>query len=122
MVLCRSTNHGWASDVDLLNASIEIGAGRNGLSKRVHVDTIVQAHVGEQFKGRVFTFYDMGFNGAFVTAGVLAAFVLPPTGLSMVAFLGIAAGYLACAAWLSAAAHRLGHAAFERGTGGLTAA
>ncbi|WP_040283790.1 MFS transporter [Tessaracoccus massiliensis] len=86
-------------------------------SFKICVDTIVQAHVGEQFKGRVFTFYDMGFNGAFVTAGVLAAFVLPPTGLSMVAFLGIAAGYLACAAWLSAAARRLGHAAFERGTG-----
>ncbi|MFT3888277.1 MAG: MFS transporter [Arachnia sp.] len=91
-------------------------------SFKICVDTIVQAHVDEGFKGRVFTFYDMGFNGAFVLAGAVAAFVLPPTGLSLVAFLGVAAVYLACAAVLATARTRMGAATFERGTEDLTAA
>jgi MFS family permease len=91
-------------------------------SFKICVDTIVQAHVDEGFKGRVFTFYDMAFNGAFVLAGVVAAFVLPPTGLSVVAFLGIAATYLACAGAFVAARNRLGVASFEKGTEDLARA
>ncbi|MBB1482983.1 MFS transporter [Tessaracoccus sp. MC1865] len=89
---------------------------------KVCVDTIVQSHVEEQYKGRVFTFYDMFFNAAFVTAGVVAAFVLPTTGLSTAAFVGIGVGYVACAAVLFGAGARLGHATFERGTEDLTRA
>ena len=59
-------------------------------SFKICVDTIVQAHVDEEYKGRVFTFYDVGFNGAFVLAGLVAVAVLPPGGLSTPAFLGIA--------------------------------
>ena len=90
-------------------------------SFKICVDTIVQAHVDEGFKGRVFTFYDRAFNGAFVLAGVVAAFVLPPTGLSVAAFLGIAATYLACAIAFAIARANLGGAVFERGTEDLTA-
>ena len=89
-------------------------------SFKICVDTIVQAHVDEGFKGRVFTFYDMAFNGAFVLAGVVAAFVLPPTGLSVAAFLGIAATYAACAVAFAVARRRLGADTFERGTEDLT--
>ncbi|MDO5677955.1 MAG: MFS transporter [Propionibacteriaceae bacterium] len=89
-------------------------------SFKICVDTIVQAHVDEQFKGRAFTFYDMLFNGAFVTAGVLAAFVLPPSGLSAAAFIGIGLGYVACALIFASSARRLGKAAFEKGTEDLT--
>ncbi|GAA4888450.1 hypothetical protein GCM10025789_00840 [Tessaracoccus lubricantis] len=89
---------------------------------KICVDTIVQSHVDEQFKGRVFTFYDMGFNAAFVAAGVLAAFALPTTGLSAVAFVCVAVAYALCAVWIIAAGARLGHATFERGTEDLTRA
>lgn len=90
-------------------------------SFKICVDTIVQAHVDDQYKGRVFTFYDMAYNGAFVLAGVLAAFVLPSSGLSVVAFVGIALAYAACAAVMVAARRRLGSATFEEGTGSLVA-
>lgn len=90
-------------------------------SFKICVDTIVQAHVDEGYKGRVFTFYDMAFNGAFVLAGVVAAYVLPPTGLSMVAFLGMAATYAVGAVAFLIARGRLGAATFERGTEDLTA-
>lgn len=89
-------------------------------SFKICVDTIVQSHVDEQYKGRAFTFYDMLFNGAFVASGVLAAFVLPETGLSRGAFLGVAGVYLACAVIFAAAAARLGAASFERGTEDLS--
>lgn len=89
-------------------------------SFKICVDTIVQAHVDERYKGRAFTFYDMLFNGAFVAAGVVAAFVLPASGLSRPAFLGIAAAYLACAGFFAWTAARLGPATFEKGTEDLS--
>ncbi len=86
---------------------------------KIAVDTIVQAHVTETFKGRAFTFYDMGFNLALVTSGLVAIVILPPTGLSMAVFVAIALGYLACAAALLAGSARIGPEALERGTGDL---
>ncbi|NHB84879.1 MFS transporter [Tessaracoccus sp. HDW20] len=68
--------------------AISFLVGLSVQSFKICVDTIVQAHVDDRYKGRVFTFYDMAFNGAFVLAGVVAAFVLPPSGLSTAAFLG----------------------------------
>ena len=88
-------------------------------SFKICVDTIVQAGVDERYKGRVFTFYDMGYNGAFVLAGVVAAFVLPAHGISVVAFAGIAVAYALCAAWLVVSRSRLGAATFEKGTESL---
>ena len=90
-------------------------------SFKICVDTIVQAHVDDQYKGRVFTFYDMAFNGAFVLAGVVAAFVLPASGLSVAAFIGIAVAYAACAFAMASARRRLGASTFEEGTESLTA-
>lgn len=90
-------------------------------SFKICVDTIVQAHVEEQYKGRVFTFYDMAFNGAFVLAGVVAGLVLPPTGLAPGVFVAIAVGYGCCLAALVWGSSRLGAATFEKGTEDLTA-
>lgn len=88
-------------------------------SFKICVDTIVQANIDDGFKGRVFTFYDMGYNGAFVLAGVIAAFVLPTDGISWLAFVGIAAAYLLSATWLAISRRRLGAASFEKGTESL---
>ena len=90
-------------------------------SFKVCVDTIVQANIDGRYKGRVFTFYDMGYNGGFVLAGVVAAFVLPADGISVVAFAGIAVAYCLSAAWLAASRSRLGAETFERGTESLVA-
>lgn len=88
-------------------------------SVKICVDTVVQAHVEEQFKGRAFTFYDMAYNAAFVAAGLVAIVALPPTGLSAPAFLAVAAGYLAAAAAMLAGAARLAPGDLERGTADL---
>ena len=44
---------------------------------KICVDTILQREVDDGFRGRVFTVYDMVFNGVFVAAAALAAVVLP---------------------------------------------
>lgn len=90
-------------------------------SYKICADTVVQAHVDEEYKGRAFTFYDVGFNAAFVLAGGAAILVLPPTGLSTAALLGIALAYAACAVVLLAVSARLGRGVLERGTEDLLA-
>jgi MFS family permease len=69
---------------------------------KISVDTLVQETVEDEFRGRVFSFYDTLFNVTFVAAAVVAAFVLPPDGRSHLAVGLIAAGYA-----LTAAAYRL---------------
>ncbi len=64
---------------------------------KVCVDTFVQAGVDDEFRGRVFSLYDVLFNVAFVAAAATAAVVLPDDGRSYATLLSLAAGYLATA-------------------------
>ncbi|NLE98575.1 MAG: MFS transporter [Propionibacterium sp.] len=89
---------------------------------KICVDALVQAHVGEQYKGRAFTFYDMGFNGAYVLAAVVAASTLPPDGFSPAAFAGMTLTYLFLAGLFAWVSTRIGVEDFDRGTGDLRGA
>lgn len=60
---------------------------------KISVDTLVQETVEDEFRGRVFSFYDTLFNITFVAAAVVAAFVLPPDGRSHLVVALIAVGY-----------------------------
>jgi MFS family permease len=62
-------------------------------SSKISVDTLVQETVEDEFRGRVFSFYDTLFNVTFVAAAVVAAMVLPATGKSHAVVLLIAGGY-----------------------------
>lgn len=85
-------------------------------SIKIAVDTVVQAHVEESFKGRVFVIYDVVFNMSIVLAGVLGALLLPATGDSLRVFIGMAVGYFVLAWWFTLRSGRLGGATFNRGT------
>jgi MFS family permease len=61
---------------------------------KICVDTLVQAHVADEFKGRVFVLYDMIFNVALVVAAVIAAVILPADGKSVIILIVMAVGYL----------------------------
>jgi MFS family permease len=61
---------------------------------KICVDTLVQAHVADEFKGRVFVIYDMIFNVVLVVASVIAAVILPADGKSVIIMIIMAAGYL----------------------------
>jgi len=74
---------------------------------KVCVDTIVQESVDDAFRGRVFAFYDIVFNVAFVLACVLAAAALPADGRSYAVLALISVGYTATAAAYARAAIKL---------------
>jgi len=65
--------------------------------------TILQEQVDDDYRGRVFSFYDMTFNVTFVAGAALAAAFMPSTGRAPVIIALIAAGYLvaAVAYWLA---------------------
>ena len=108
----------WPSMWVLFIASFFIGLGVQ--SFKICIDTVVQAHVDERYKGRVFTFYDVGFNFAFVLAAVIAALTLPDTGIDALGFGVMALGYAALAVAFAVVARNIGSATFEKGTEDLT--
>ncbi len=78
--------------VPLLVAAFLLGLTAQGI--KICVDTLVQAHVADEFKGRVFVIYDIIFNVALVVASVIAALILPANGKSVMILIIMAAGYL----------------------------
>jgi MFS family permease len=74
---------------------------------KICVDTIVQTSVDDAFRGRVFSFYDVIFNIAFVSAAAFGAAALPTDGNSPTVYAVIAAGYLVTALAYARATRRL---------------
>jgi len=66
--------------------------------------TILQEEVGDAYRGRVFAFYDMMFNAAYVAGAALSAAIMPATGHSPLLVVLVAAGFavVAAAYWLAA--------------------
>lgn len=75
-------------------------------SSKICVDTIVQETVEDDFRGRVFSFYDMLFNVTFVAAATAGAIILPISGKSYAVLVLIATGYAASALGYAAASRR----------------
>ena len=68
-----------------------VGVAAQG--SKICVDTIVQESVDDAFRGRVFSFYDVIFNIAFVSAAAFGALALPADGYSPAVYAVIAIGY-----------------------------
>jgi predicted MFS family arabinose efflux permease len=68
---------------------------------KVTVDTLVQRHVDDAFRGRVFSVYDVLFNATFVLGAALAAALVPPSGVSVAVVGAMALAFLALSgAWV----------------------
>jgi len=76
----------------LLVSAFFLGVASQGI--KICVDTFVQTHVDDAYRGRVFSLYDVIFNVAFVAAAGVAAAVLPPDGKSYAVVAAISVGYL----------------------------
>lgn len=85
-------------------------------SIKVCVDTIVQAHVSDVYRGRVFVLYDMMFNTTLVLGTVVAALLVPETGLWLPTYIGMAVVFALTAAVFGRASARLGDEVFNAGT------
>ncbi len=62
-------------------------------ASKICVDTLLQETVTDDYRGRVFSFYDTLFNVSFVAAAAAAAALLPSDGKSYLALGLIAGGY-----------------------------
>ncbi|MFC4530853.1 MFS transporter [Sphaerisporangium dianthi] len=71
--------------------------GVTGQSVKICADTIVQRDVEDAYLGRVFSIYDMLFNGMLVLAAVAAASLLPANGKSYPVLLIASIGYVVSA-------------------------
>ena len=98
----------------LVVASFMLGLGAQSL--KICTDTLVQAHIDDTYKGRVFVIYDMVFNAALSIAAVIAALILPANGVSVPVFLGLAVAYGVIAVGFAIWSGRIGAELFDRGT------
>jgi MFS family permease len=80
----------------LLVAGFLLGLSAQGV--KICADTLVQLGVDDEFRGRVFSVYDVLFNVAFVGAAAAAAISLPDNGKSYVVLGAVALCYAATAA------------------------
>jgi MFS family permease len=87
------------TEVTLMVAAFLLGLTAQGI--KICVDTLVQAHVADEFKGRVFVIYDMIFNIALVLASVIAAVILPANGKSVLILIIMAVCYLLIGLWFA---------------------
>jgi MFS family permease len=73
-------------------AALVLGFVSQGV--KICVDTTLQERVEDDFRGRVFSVYDTLFNVTFVTALLVGAFALPPSGISSPLLATVGAGYV----------------------------
>lgn len=98
----------------LVVAGLLLGLGSQSL--KICVDTLVQAHVDDDYKGRVFVVYDMIFNTTQVLAAVLAALLLPAGGVSQPVFWACGVVFAVVAVLFAVQSRRIGAELFEHGT------
>ncbi|MFF0213426.1 MFS transporter [Streptomyces vinaceus] len=82
----------------MLAAAFVLGLATQGA--KISTDTAIQSHVDDDFRGRVFSVYDVLFNVAFVSAAAVAALMLPPDGRSVMLIMSVAVLYALTALYL----------------------
>ncbi|WP_327168392.1 MFS transporter [Streptomyces subrutilus] len=79
----------------MLVAAFVLGLATQGA--KIATDTVVQSRVDDEYRGRVFSVYDVLFNVAFVGAAAVASLMLPADGRSPTLILCVSALYAATA-------------------------
>jgi MFS family permease len=82
----------WQTEISLsLTAFLASFFGQN---IKVTNDALVQSKIDDYFRGRVFAVYDVVVNGAIVSGGLIAALLLPTSGLTAKVPLFVSGAYL----------------------------
>ena len=68
--------------------------GMCGQAVKVTNDALVQSQISDEYRGRVFAFYDVATNGMIVSGAIIAALILPTTGKSIILPIFVCAIYL----------------------------
>jgi MFS family permease len=82
----------WQTEVALaVTAFLTAFCGQN---IKVTNDALVQSKIDDYYRGRVFAVYDVVVNGAIVSGGLIAALLLPTSGVTAKVPLFVMAAYL----------------------------
>src|SRR5215469_2388049 len=84
------------SQVGFLIIGFFLGLAGQGIA--ICATTILQEDVGDDYRGRAFSFYDMAFNVLFVIGASVSAVFMPLTGKSAELIAAVAIGYVLAAA------------------------
>jgi len=68
--------------------------GMCGQAVKVTNDALVQSQIADEYRGRVFAFYDVATNSMIVSGAILAALILPTSGKSIILPIFVCAVYL----------------------------
>lgn len=82
-------------------ATVFIAGGAMSCTK-IASDTLIQSAIPDRYRGRAFTVYDIGYNGAFVVAALIPTLIISAVGeLGIIALTGVLslAGGVALAVW-----------------------
>lgn len=79
----------------MMAAAFALGLTTQGA--KIATDTVVQTHVDDGYRGRVFSLYDVAFNVAFVGAAAVSALILPSDGRSPALVIALSLIYAAVA-------------------------
>jgi MFS family permease len=74
--------------------------GLCGQAVKVTNDALVQSKIEDEYRGRVFSFYDVSVNGAIVGGALIAALILPTSGKSIFLPLLICLAYAVTSGYL----------------------
>ena len=74
--------------------------GMCGQAVKVTNDALVQSKIEDEYRGRVFAFYDVAVNGAIVSGALVAALILPTSGRSALMPLLICVAYAMTSGYL----------------------
>jgi MFS family permease len=88
------------TQISFLVIAFCLGLAGQGIA--ICATTILQEQVGDDYRGRAFSFYDMTFNVLFVAGAGLSALLMPMTGKSATLIVVVAIGYAVSAVgyWL----------------------
>jgi MFS family permease len=84
------------SQAGFLALGFFLGLASQGIA--ICATTILQEDIGDDYRGRAFSFYDMTFNGLFVVGAAISAAFMPMTGKSGGLIAAVAIGYAVAAA------------------------
>jgi len=68
--------------------------GMCGQAVKVTNDALVQSQIADEYRGRVFAFYDVATNSMIVSGAIIAALILPTSGKSIILPIFVCAVYL----------------------------
>ena len=80
------------SEITMIGSAFLVGLCGQGI--KVTNDALVQSKIKDEYRGRVFAFYDVAVNAGIVTGAIGAALLLPDNGVTSILPTVIAAFYL----------------------------